>query len=532
MRRPQRALLVGLLACAALTAHCTGHASRVAGSRAAGADAGGLPFSSATDSAVAGRVKRLRAEPAGCIDAHDCNFICSGELDIVEHMGLVRVFPRPQSLCQCAGSMGVVTGVGRGMLVVPASPVAVPIRRAGNGTQLWTSLKYRGFVCNFVYEVVGGSVLGLANGTAMSAGGITLGGMAPSACIQPQLEVYRCSEAFSVFTADGPHTGNRTSDGVDVTVYPTGAAQCVVGTGSMPRNATALDLVLQGRNFSVAVQADRGKGSLVASGSALGLQCTATYDVALGVALGVRPPPGGEGAYCDQVYSGLGLECFLFAQTILNQPHMLLNASSATLCGHPCFTNATHALAILGKEGCTIPGWGARSLSNMSTLLTDAICHGGKPGEDCTAAFDAIPDAAVSALEGYQAEKNCASLAGTGCCLGSFLANVGVMEQLSVLRTDVASVLEGDALRAACRTVDDEFVVEAACMRAKGLSSVAVVAIAATLGGLAALALAAVIVVTCARRRRLRPYRSLPDGNARSEAMSEMSGGSSALSNW
>ena len=122
------------------------------------------------------------------------------------------------------------------------------------------------------------------------------------------------------------------------------------------------------------------------------------------MALGVSPPPSDEHPQCDAIYSGIGLECFLFVQTLLNQPDLLLgNGSFPFLCNHTCFANATTTLRELGTNGCTIPGWGATALANMSSLLVDAVCSRNKDGQTCARAFGLIPDAGVAAIEGQPA---------------------------------------------------------------------------------------------------------------------------------
>jgi len=179
------------------------------------------------------------------------------------------------------------------MLVIPQSPSAVPIQTAVNNTLITTRIAYRGFNCNIIFEVVGGSVLGIAGPLAMTGASVTMTSVTPSACALPGVAAYRCAQAYTLVAARAPSRGITLVPGplrgasssklsgdpgmIDVTAYPTGARDCVVGVGQMLEGATSVMLHLMAPNKSAVVTA-RGQ-SLIAQGTATGFTCTASYAV-------------------------------------------------------------------------------------------------------------------------------------------------------------------------------------------------------------------------------------------------------------
>lgn len=132
-------------------------------------------------------------------------------------------------------------------------------------------------------------------------------------------------------------------------------------------------------------------------------------------------------------------------------------------------------------------------------------------------------------LAGYEATEHCKAMVGTGCCLGSFLGSLPVMQSLSVLRIDIASILQSH-LVSACVAADKGFTVVSPCTPADPVASSIVIALLSSLGSLVAAVVVAVLIYR--RRRRLRPYTTLADEPRRRAATGAASEESSMLSTW
>jgi len=134
-------------------------------------------------------------------------------------------------------------------------------------------------------------------------------------------------------------------------------------------------------------------------------------------------------------------------------------------------------------------------------------------------------------LAGYEAAEHCQAMVGTGCCLGSFLDSLPVMQSLNVLRIDIATILQIH-LVSACVAADKGFSVVSPCTPADPVASSIVIALLSSLGSLTLVAAVVVAVLIYRRRRRLRPYTTLADGPRRRAATGAASEESSMLSTW